>query len=897
MKYNNIISDIRTFLVVLVASFGMFGCSDDEIEVDNYGYVQFRLYKEASYDVEKDSRAVDRLQYLSEAKKIAVHFQSEKSGFTISQTLVLNSYNDENAEFGLSSDKLKLLVGTYKVIGYDLYNNIDEKLISVTPSETTEFDVVSKGMTIRPLSVKTVQRGMVSFKLVKNFLESRAAGAYCFGDIKTIDIVAKNNFTGEETEIKKVRVKHYTDFEEGSFDEELYPGKKHETSYAICDTTVWLKAGTYKISRYVTYSDKKAFHILEVCKDVHSKEFQITDNAISKEVEVPIKFAKTDERIKDYLALKEIWLALNGPEWSYFGESHPEGANWNFNKDIDLWGEQPGITLNPEGRVGILTLDGMGAKGVVPAAIGQLTKLHILSLGSHSEKYSGKTFNLKSTELSDADVKNIRNDYKQIAFGTDYRTWLSDAWQQTINVDPTQKPIVKNRFETKAFFPGTKTNGITGVSKAILRCTELIQLYIANGLIDENFIVDDITPDSPFYKEKDSWKWENMDKLTDIELFNCQNLKALPIDMLANLPQLQLLNIAANRGISGETLLHNWEQLAEGKVGSKIQILYLNHNRLKAIPETKYLKKMSRLGMLDCSNNEIEEVHCFGKGVTFVNVSFRNNKIKKLPAMPAGRELTDDEYFFGYSNELETLSFANNQIEVFPDMFNTRSVFTMGAIDFSDNMISKFENEETFRGINASQLHLGNNRLDKFPSILFTSNSPLRYLVLSGNKLTEIPEGTFKKGSKLAYLEALDLSFNKLKKLPRDFNAENIPYLSGLELSYNSFERFPYEPLNIFTLSRLFVRNQRDSEGNRCLKDWPKGIGTCPSLRYLFVGSNDLRKIDDKISPSIFFFDIKDNPNISIDLTNVCPYIERGMYMLSYDKTQDIRGCDALDIQ
>ena len=32
-------------------------------------------------------------------------------------------------------------------------------------------------------------------------------------------------------------------------------------------------------------------------------------------------------------------------------------------------------------------------------------------------------------------------------------------------------------------------------------------------------------------------------------------------------------------------------------------------------------------------------------------------------------------------------------------------------------------------------------------------------------------------------------------------------------------------------------------------------------------------------------------------MSSICPYIEAGMYMLIYDKTQDIRGCDALDIK
>jgi hypothetical protein len=68
----------------------------------------------------------------------------------------------------------------------------------------------------------------------------------------------------------------------------------------------------------------------------------------------------------------------------------------------------------------------------------------------------------------------------------------------------------------------------------------------------------------------------------------------------------------------------------------------------------------------------------------------------------------------------------------------------------------------------------------------------------------------------------------------------------------------------------------------------------CPKLSALYIGSNDLRKIEDTISPYIMIFEIKDNPNISIDLSSVCDYIAIGYYLLIYDTWQDIRGCDAI---
>ena len=42
------------------------------------------------------------------------------NGKSITQTLVLNAYNEENAEYGMRSDKLQLLVGDYKIVSYKL---------------------------------------------------------------------------------------------------------------------------------------------------------------------------------------------------------------------------------------------------------------------------------------------------------------------------------------------------------------------------------------------------------------------------------------------------------------------------------------------------------------------------------------------------------------------------------------------------------------------------------------------------------------------------------------------------------------------------------------------------------------------------------------------------------
>jgi hypothetical protein len=64
----------------------------------------------------------------------------------------------------------------------------------------------------------------------------------------------------------------------------------------------------------------------------------------------------------------------------------------------------------------------------------------------------------------------------------------------------------------------------------------------------------------------------------------------------------------------------------------------------------------------------------------------------------------------------------------------------------------------------------------------------------------------------------MDLSYNKLKELPREMHAGNLPYLYGMELSFNSFDHFPFEPLDSFYLTVLGIRSQRNAAGERCLR-------------------------------------------------------------------------------
>ncbi len=883
MKIIGIMKRTVIYLWLLLLAFtgvALTGCTDenDGGRQQQYGYLQFKVGQAVT-------RAAGKLESLADAKKVKVVLQYD--GRTIEQTLLLNAYNNETAEYGLRSDKLRLMAGEYTLVGYTLYDALDKELQQKNVDEEP-FTIVPGGLYVKHISPNAVERGRVSFKLVKEWGKTRAAGedgGYPFSSIRVVDITVQNLFTKELTTIKKVAVKYTEDFGNTSADATLYPDANAETSYALCDTLVWLETGDYRVHHCITYSDKNGKVMLGTEENTTSSTFVVDNDADTKDVNVPVNLSETAEYIKDYIALKEIWLALDGPNWGYAGDVYADGVNWNFNKDIDMWGDQPGVQLDGNGRVSTISLEGFGPKGVVPDAIGQLTELAILYLGSHSDLLGGHLFGRITPDMSAEQKNAIRMDYADRVLDRDFRTGYSEMWQNTIGMDPDEKPIKKG-ISLKGIHFGDMTNGIEGISKALQRCTKLEQFFVANCPITKEGFFRDIEPGSPY--ENEQLSWENLTTLYDIEIFNCPKLTGLPVDMLASLPELQMLNVASNKGIPGEQLKADWEALINGNCGAKLQVLYFGFNNLVETPAYEELSKMTKLGMLDCTNNQLEVVHPFGKEINLAKVYLDYNKIEELNAAPDG-------YFCGYQ-QLESFSATHNEMALFPDIFNAKSVYVMQSVDFSYNKISGFENGDDFKGINSSAVNITNNRLETFPGILFKTGSPMNQLILAGNGMKEIPEGSLE-GKYTYLLEALDLSYNYLSELPDDFYARTLPYLAGLDLSYNRFSSFPTKPLSISTLSRFFIRYQRDENGNRSLKEWPTGLYTCPSMAVFCIGGNDLRKIEDTISPYIMYFEIADNPNISIDISSVCDYIYAGYYTLIYDRTQDIRGCDALVLE
>lgn len=863
--------------VMAVASCSM--KEEPDYREQDYGHVQFKLYKAASYEAQPEATkaVMSQLEYLKDVTKIKVTLRYE--GNMISQTLVMSAANDDAAEFGLRSDKLKLLAGRYDVLTFSLYDKVDELIYEGTPSSSqSAFDVVPGGLSVHDLLADVVERGKVRFTFIKDLSDFQSNPAtkapvrsYTFDEINTVTLSVRSE-AGVKTVFEDLPVVFSIHFDETDDVEDGY-----RTSSLQCDTLLSLTAGKYEVESYEVYDENNS--LIEVNNRV-TAEFEVEDNKTT-EADVPVKLYESDEYIKDYYALYEIWKSLHGPEWRYVGEDYPAGCNWDFNKDPDLWGDQPGVSLHSNGRVALVNISGFGFYGDMSPALGQLTELVELYLGTHNDS------NLLHYDPTIAPGQGTARRMER------HKEYLAAMHPATQIAEPIARALAENgivipetamyetmqeadiidgvtgrmRIQPMDLNHGKLCNGLTSLPAEIGKLTKLEQLFIANGALTE-------LPD----------EMANLVSCTDLELYNCPMMKKFPM-VLAKMPELVTLQLANNRQWEADDLLEGLKALATGPSAEKIQMLYFNQNSLEVIP--KEIKNMKKLGLLDFASNKIHTIEeAWGTDIKPVQLYLDNNQLTSFPV--------DENGVFCFMDDAETFSVRNNKFTEFPDIFDAKSMYTINSIDFSYNEISGFQNGENFKGLKVSTLTLANNApMTRYPIEIAKSNSTVAYVNLRGCNISEIPDGSFEYENSI-YLTSLDLSYNDLDDLPWDMHAGNLPYLYGVELSYNKFKEFPWEPLDSQYLTVFAIRGQRDDDGARCLADWPEGIYQHRGLRGFYIGSNNLGKIEDTISTICYYLDISDNPEIIFDASDVCYAIQAGAYILIYDQTQDIRNCPIL---
>lgn len=877
--------------IACLASPFLGGCSDDE-GIDNrdldYGYVQFKLYKDASYSKPETVSTADgtraikpELDYLSEASKIKVTLSFGET--TIAQTLTLTAADKESAEFGMRSEKLKLLTGAYEVVTFALYDANDELIYNGT-TDNTRMEVVAGGLTVHDLTVDVEPRGSVKFTLVKDIAadlptrpDTRAVERqYTFDEIKTIDITVQNKSTNAQTKFEKLKMEFSIHFDDDDSEDTF----GYQTSSSKCDSLLSLPAGDYRIVSYQTYDTNRT--LLETNNRPKNSDFTVEDN-LTTDAKMTVTLYESDEYIKDCYALYEIWKALDGPNWSYQGQSFPVGCNWDFNKDPDLWYDQPGVEVHSNGRVAKIVIGEFGYRGHMPAAIGQLSEMIELFLGNYNDtnSYTGDPSQSYDQSLTDR-TRNRMEYHKQYLAKIHPATQLSEPFARQLLRDGIRIPAnslyeqgytedeiidrrtgLQKRIRPLDMNYGKLTNGLKSLPKEIGNLKKLENLSIANCELEE-------LPE----------EMAQLESCTDLVVYNCPKMKKFPMS-ITQMPKVVSLNISNNAQWSAEEVYKGLDALAKGPLKSELQIFYARQNNLEEVPES--FSNFKKLGMLDLSENKISKLHPLGKDIALVELHLDDNLIEEIP--------TDADGIFCKMDDMETMSATNNKLKLFPDIFTAKTKYGMKSVDFSNNEITGFSDK--FQGVRVETLTLAGNPLTEFPTELGKTNSMIAYIILRACNISKFPEGAFT-GKHSSVFASFDLSYNKLTKLPDDFSAKSLPYLYGVDLSYNALTEVPFGPLNCAALTLYMVRGQRDAQGNRCLRTWPKNITKHTGLRVFYIGSNDIRKVDEVVTPNINIMDISDNPNIIFDASGICYYWQNNAFLLTYDKTQHIIGCDAM---
>ncbi len=896
---------------VAVAALFVQGCTTDpavDYREKEYGYVQFKLYKRASYDTQVySSRAAnDILDYLSDASKLEVELYDTK-GVRVRSSIRLSASNNESAEFGMRSEKLKLLAGEYTLKQVTIYKmdneeNNEVRCYSKSVEPATSFSVTEGGLVLHDILIDVVERGHVKFRLVKDFSDFNNLPAtrsvtrqYTFDEIKAVDItLASVMENGEPSttnlfKLSKLPAKFSLHFDE----ENMHSNKDgYKTSSIQCDTLLSLEAGRYRVVSYSTYASVRDVIPLEDCNEAAKPEFDIVieDNKTTN-ADVRIKLHEADEYIKDNYALKAIWESLDGPNWCYDGESYQRGLNWDFNKDVDLWCDQPGVQVHSNGRIARLDLSNFGFKGEMSPAIGQLTELIELYLGTHNDTNIIYDPSLDMERSHAERQRNMFDDQRAYLLSIHPAVQMSEPcaraliekgltspamalYEKYSEADIIDKKSGKQTIHKYDMNHGVLINGLTKLPAEVGNLKKLETLNIANSPIKE--LPAEIG---------------QLEALSSIEIYNCPNMDKFPVQ-IGELPALRSVNISNNKQWSDEEIAKGMEALAKGASRKLIEILYARENNLKKLPKSWFgTDGFEAMGLLDLAFNQISELEPLGKDVAFTQLYLDNNQIEYIPHDSNG-------YYCGY-DDVENFSVNYNKLTKIPNIFNANSTYAMNAVSFAGNQIGtadeicEGEKSGSYKGIKCKTFTLSMNPLKRYPKALADSNSLFEYIVASACQIEVIPAGSFTHKNAINHM-SFDLSYNRLTKLPKEFHAGNMPYLYGVDLSFNRFSEFPFNPLDVAGLTVLAVRSQRDAEGYRCLKEWPQGIYQHVGLRGLYLGSNDLQKIDDTISTLCYYLDISDNPNIVFDASDICYAWQVGAYILFYDKSQKILNCDMM---
>ncbi|XP_053159663.1 malignant fibrous histiocytoma-amplified sequence 1 isoform X2 [Hemicordylus capensis] len=186
---------------------------------------------------------------------------------------------------------------------------------------------------------------------------------------------------------------------------------------------------------------------------------------------------------------------------------------------------------------------------------------------------------------------------------------------------------------------------------------------------------------------------------------------------------------------------------------------------------------------------------------------------------------------------LETLNLSGRGLEELPEGLCAAVGSSLRVLSMRRNRLAQLPSAAALRHLGRlAELDLSHNRLrclrDDGQALALLRG--LRKLSLSHNQLGADGDGTLPAGlGELRLLEELDLSFNRLSRLPEEALAR-LQQLRALDVDHNQLPFFPQALLLLGALEEL------DCSGNRLLQSLPEGISALRRLKILWLSGTGL---------------------------------------------------------
>lgn len=298
--------------------------------------------------------------------------------------------------------------------------------------------------------------------------------------------------------------------------------------------------------------------------------------------------------------------------------------------------------------------------------------------------------------------------------------------------------------------------------------------------------------------------------------FSATGMKTLPVEMFANSPDLEIINLRNNA----------LQEIIEGTFANlrNLTAVDLSHNHIVNLRPSAFVNVMN-IRKLNLKGNQLSAFkgEFFNTGTGLEELDVSDNQLSYL--FPSS---------FRIHPRLRRLIVTNNKFNFFPSEI-IASLQYLEYVDLSGNQLKTIDELDFARLPRLRVLLVGKNELETLSEMAFHNSTQLQIIDLSDNKLDRVGERTFEG---LVRLQMLNLEGNRLSDLPETiFERSKVQMLENINLGRNNFELPPLKALQ----RQYFFVDSVDLHGNK-IKQIPPEDSAMVNIKRLDLSFNPLNE-------------------------------------------------------